>query len=379
MKLIKFAYYEYENSPRYWELKQFDLNKINLIVGSNSSGKSRTLNVIAALARVLLKPKLPFNSGSFNASFKTNEDQIFEYSVKYFEGSVYSEKLLIDEVVYLNRDINGEGEMENSQLNTKVKFKIPLNELVVTRRDQYQYPYLEKLYSWAKNTRHFKFAKDEEKSTLALIDSNKSTDDNQSLKESNQAIEIFRKANAKYGVNFKSNVINDFNSIGYDISDVTFGVLQSIKFESPVGSKVMGLRVHENDRDYNTDQNEMSDGMFRALSIIIHYNYFALEGRELNVLIDDIGEGLDFSKSTKLINLLINKTENLDVQLIMSSNDKFVMNSTDLSYWQIISRNSGIVEMFNKHNSSEKFDDFKFTGLNNFDFLSTDFFTTGWN
>lgn len=260
-----------------------------------------------------------------------------------------------------------------------MKFKVPHNQLVALRRDEIQYPYLEKLYKWAYNTRHFRFAKEQEKYTLALLEGNKTGTDSFNLTETNQAIEIFRKAKGKYREKYVSRIIEDFKIIGYDISDVDTGVLQSIKVDAPIGNKIIGLRVYEKDRPGITDQNEMSDGMFRALSIIIHYNYYALEGKQLNILIDDIGEGLDFERSTKLIDLLINKSKELKIQLIMSSNDKFVMNNTSLDYWQIISRKGGIVEMCNIHNSEAVFKEFRFTGLNNFDFFTSDFFKTGLN
>ena len=128
-----------------------------------------------------------------------------------------------------------------------------------------------------------------------------------------------------------------------------------------------------------TDQTDMSMGMFRALSIIIHFNYYELEKIPGCVLIDDIGEGLDYERSTELIKLLIAKVESSvsNIQLFMSTNDRFVMNSVDLKYWQIIDRVGGKVNYYNIKNSSQVFDDFKFTGLNNFDFFATDFFKTG--
>ncbi len=379
MILKKFSYREYENSPRYWELKAFDVNNINLIVGSNASGKSRTLNVISALSRILQNPKIQYNSGSYAACFENNSGHSIKYIVEYNQGSISKEKFIRNEKELIDRNENGEGRIFNEEIGKDTKFKIPHNELAVTRRDEFQYPYLEDLYLWAHSTRHFRFAKEQEKQTLALISSNKTPTDSVDAKETNQVIEVFRKAKGRHRAEFVNKVIHDFNSIGYNISNVDTGVLQSIQVDSPVGNKVVGIRVHENDRNGITDQNEMSDGMFRALSIIIHYNYYALEGKPLNILIDDIGEGLDFDRSTRLITLLIEKSHELDIQLIMSTNDKFVMNNTNLEYWQIISRNGGIVEMFNKHNSAEKFNEFKFTGLNNFDFFTTDFFKTGWN
>ena len=61
----------------------------------------------------------------------------------------------------------------------------------------------------------------------------------------------------------------------------------------------------------------------------------------------------------------------------MSTNDRFVMNSVDLKYWQVIDRVGSNVSYYNIKNSSQIFEDFKFTGLNNFDFFATDFFKTG--
>jgi phosphosulfolactate phosphohydrolase-like enzyme len=94
-------------------------------------------------------------------------------------------------------------------------------------------------------------------------------------------------------------------------------------------------------------------------------------------LIDDIGEGLDFERASNLIKLLIKKAEDSSIQLIMSTNDKFIMNNTDLKYLQIISRAGEKVRFHNQKNSPQIFEDFKFTGLNNFDFFTSDFFKKG--
>ena len=43
----------------------------------------------------------------------------------------------------------------------------------------------------------------------------------------------------------------------------------------------------------------------------------------------------------------------------------------------MIERKSGLAKLHNIHNSKEIFDDFKFTGLNNFDFFATQFYIEG--
>jgi len=376
MKLHKFSYSEYKNNPRFWELKEFQLNKINLVVGNNTSGKTRTLNVINGLAKLLLSPKIIFNSGTYMGCFLKDQSKI-TYTVEFKGGVVVNEQLIQDNNLLIKRNREGSGQILNKDINQLINFKIPKNELIAGRRDQIQYPYLEDLFSWASNTRHFRFSTEQEKQTLALIDSNKTPTESFNLKETNKAIEVFRMAKGKYRNEFIEVLVNDFNSIGYDVSNIDAGILHSVKIDAPVGNKLIGLRVDENDREGVTDQSEMSDGMFRALSILIHYNYYMLEKKNLNVLIDDIGEGLDFERSTKLIQLLIEKSKKSNIQLIMSTNDKFVMNNTNLEYWQAIARNGSTVQMFNKHNSEKEFEDFRFMGLNNFDFFSTEFFKTG--
>jgi hypothetical protein len=275
----------------------------------------------------------------------------------------------------LNRSIDGKGEIYNDVIDTKIEFKLPPNELISTRRDELQYPFLEKLFNWASNVRHFRFSKEEEKNRLFLIDSNRTvTSGFNNNNIANQAIEVFRQGRAKFKDEFVEKIIDDFNSIGYNITDINVGALHSIIIDSPIANKVVGLRVKESDRNAYTDQSEMSDGMFRALSLIIHYNFYQLTNNSLSVLVDDIGEGLDYNRSTKLIKLLIQKSLQSNIQIIMSSNDKFVLNNTDLKYWQIVDRKANIVNIYNYSNCKEKFENFKFLGLNNFDFYVSDFF-----
>ena len=97
------------------------------------------------------------------------------------------------------------------------------------------------------------------------------------------------------------------------------------------------------------------------------------------MLIDDIGEGLDFERSTALIKLLIDKAKESAVQLIMTTNDRFTMNSVPLEYWSVIHRVGGKCRVFNYDNSRKIFDEFVYTGLSNFDFFATEFYEKGFD
>ncbi len=66
MYLKSVKYSEYEDDTRAWFLEGLSLGAKNLIVGKNASGKTRTLNVISALANLLVGLSSPARSGKFN-------------------------------------------------------------------------------------------------------------------------------------------------------------------------------------------------------------------------------------------------------------------------------------------------------------------------
>jgi ABC-type multidrug transport system ATPase subunit len=123
----------------------------------------------------------------------------------------------------------------------------------------------------------------------------------------------------------------------------------------------------------------MSQGMYRAFSVIAQLEYYIMKGNRGFVIIDDIGEGLDFSKAKQLVQLLISKAKEAGIQLIMSTNDSFIMNAVDIENWAVIVRDGNKISLFNYENSKEIFEEFKFTGLNNFDFYASEFFKSGFS
>lgn len=379
MKLVKFYYAEHLNNPSNWKLKEFDVNDINLIVGANASGKTRILNVISGLGKLLSNSKIHYGNGTSKACFLTKDNKNLEYFVQLENGIVYKEEMYLDGEKLIDRDESGSGIIKGVEINRDIKFKIPTNELVALRRDDIQHPFLNYFTDWTSNLRHFRFAKEEEKRKLTIIGSDQQKKEDANLRETDRVISILQKGIETFGNSFLEMITNDFNEIGYSIKNVSLGNLESVQIDSPLSSKLVGIIVQENDRVGSTDQHSMSDGMFRALSIIIHFNYYLMTKLSGLVLIDDIGEGLDFERSTKLIKLLIKKSIDIGIQLIMSTNDKFVMNNTKLEYWQIVQRKGGVVNLHNTSNSAKIFEQFRFTGLNNFDFYSTDFFQTGFN
>jgi|JI10StandDraft_1071094.scaffolds.fasta_scaffold174852_2 energy-coupling factor transporter ATP-binding protein EcfA2 len=373
MVLQRLAYKEHPDTPRSWELVDFDLQEINLVVAKNAAGKSRTLNVIEGLGNLLLSPNTIFGNAHYKATFKNSQQKVYTLNIGISEGRILNENLLIDNEPQIERIESNQGRMFNQDAGKFLSFELPENQLACTRRDRIQYPYLEDIHKWADTVRRFHFNTPLGKGNLHLPNTPTNVRPI-NIKETERVLDAFASSNEKFDTLFKTKVIDDFNRIGYKIEDVLIGPLQSISLHPQIISNPIGLLVKEVDREVETDQHEMSMGMFRALSILIFFNTYDLEGIEGCILIDDIGEGLDYEKSTNLINLLIEKSKSSSVQLIMSTNDKFVMNNTDLTYWQILKRKGSRVKLFNCRNAKEQFEEFKFTGLNNFDFFRSDLF-----
>ncbi len=377
MFLKSIQYAQWEGTPLEWKLEGCTLGGINLIVGKNSTGKSRTLNIIGNLANQLCGDRSLILSGTYEALFDKNGHDV-EYTLKYKNSKVVRERLDIDGENLLTRGAKGAGRICYEQLNKqKIRFQAPQNQVVsVARRDSIQHPFLEDLYNWGKSTRHYYFGTDLGKRQLASIVKDKARAERQVLnpKDTKMVVPIFREGRKKFGSKFTDSIKRDMSTIGYDLADIGVAPLVSVVFETNLPGEIVGLYVQETDLKGKTDQSDMSQGMFRALSLIIQMTYSQMTGEANCILVDDIGEGLDYERSTALVKLLIERTKDTSVQLIMATNDRFVMNNVPFEYWSVIQRIGGISRIYNYRNSPKLFDDFALTGLNNFDFFSSNYY-----
>ena len=375
LKLISVKYSERVDKPKEWTLDGLTLGPINLIVGTNATGKTRTLNIIGNFAKMFVpQPNQPrFRPGN------ANYDLLFEkygerlrYILMIENGKVMREEFYIGSDRLLNRGPSGEGDIYAEEEKKAIRFKPPVDELAaVIRRDSIQHPFLEQLHDWALAVRHYTFGTPLGKDHLAVFVKDAPDADE---RDANQVIGIFRKAERDYGTTFTDAVKQDMTRMGYNIEQVLLSNMESIKvIKGGIPAELQGICVKESNIDGIIDQNEISQGMFRALSIIIQVNYSQLTHSADCILIDDIGEGLDFDRSTRLIDLLREKAKISLFQLIMTTNDRFVMNSIPLEEWAVLQRQGGHVQVRNYENSRELFEEFKFTGLGNFSFLELDF------
>ena len=384
MFLESIEYTQFENTPRVWTLEGCTFENINLIVGKNASGKSRILSIIATLANLLSgDQKLNFSSGNWEIQFD-NDGKGISYALKVKQAKVIEEKLDIDSTNRLNRAADGEGQIYYEEIRDTIRFQTPENEVAAfARRDSIQHRYLEDLYSWGKSVRRYNFGTQLGQDVLAVFVDTKGVEERikLNLKDTNSVVAIFKNGEKDFASEFTDPIIRDMGSIGYELEEIGIATPEGLIVESkiPIPSAPVGLYVQESDLKGRTYHNEISQGMFRALSLIIQVAYSQLTGIPSCILIDDIGEGLDYERSSALIKLLIERAKEASIQLIMATNDRFVMNNVPLEYWSVVQRVGGISRIYNYRNSPKLFDDFALTGLNNFDFFSSKYYLKDFN
>lgn len=366
MILKSLKYTRFEGEPRQWKLigkgDQFaEFGNLNLLVGKNASGKSRTLTVIRNIADLFAGRTIVSDASYPSERFELvfgNESQTYEYCLSYKKREIEGEILIHNGKEVLNFSkgtINGENmSFEN-------------DKLAVRQKDADGNYYFRALIEWGLNLKNFLFSDQLEK--------NHPIKDYRTIEKGGDNSEYvglliynFNKGVETFGESFINEIRSCMTQIGYSISDIQ---LKETKRGYELVVEEYGL--------YKISQREMSQGMFRALAFFIQLNYACLSNYSLCILFDDIGEGLDYDRARDFIGIFIRKVNNSNMQFFMTTNDRNVMNKIPLKYWSIIDRSRDKSIFYNYNNSKEVYDDFKYTGLNNFDFLATDFYKNGFS
>jgi energy-coupling factor transporter ATP-binding protein EcfA2 len=396
MILRSIDFIQSENKPMEWRLEGLTLRPINLIVGQNASGKTKALEAIRGLSRLVSGKSRPSRWPNENASYSavlSDEERASEirYMLKIADSRVCKESLTIGGMTMVERGEGGAGRIYFKKLDSFLDFQAPESDLAcVSRRDSIQHPYLDELYTWGRLSLFYRFnSRDLGKHTLVSIEFRETPEqdapgeDNFDFHAPVQA--IYRPGVEEFQEGFRASILEDMQSLGYQLGDVGLRVVGKV---APRGSA-----SGDDEKEYNClyvteggllgpiEQRAMSDGMFRALSILICVTYATMKARPSCLIIDDIGEGLDHERSCRLIKLLIQKAQKTGVQLVMATNDRFVMNNVPLEYWTVLAREpterGTRVKVYNYETHKNVFDDFAYTGLNNFDFFATRFFEEG--
>jgi len=378
MYLHQLTFRENEGKKIEWLIDDVNLGKINLMVGKNSSGKTRTLNALSDLVGMICGKTAPAGShGRYHVVFREEDDEIV-YKVEYDRFSIISESLSMNGELLLERGEGGRGKVKYMATQGQIflEFEIPFDRLASNvKRDKLQHPFIEKLHNWSSSLRRFDFSGDLGKNSYAMKAVFEEKELDLSATKSSLVPLLYVALENLKG--FKETVIRDMQEIGYKIEDV--GIMHYSERYGSTDQDRYAVYTTESGLEKQVSQHDMSQGMFRAFSVITQINYHIIKGEKGCVIIDDIGEGLDFTRARLLVSLLVEKSEKAGLQLIMSTNDSFIMNAVDIRHWAIIQREGNKISLFNYENSKEIFEEFKFTGLNNFDFYASEFFKSGFS
>jgi energy-coupling factor transporter ATP-binding protein EcfA2 len=377
MQLKSLTFSELQGQDAEWFLDDLTLAQINLLVGKNATGKSRILNVIYFLSRLLTgEQKEIFSKGSIECVFERDADT-WKYSIAWDTFAVVCEDLFYNSKQVLHRGDGGIGRILAEDIEGKavqIKFSVPGSQVAVfAKRDDVQHPFLKPLHDWANSVRLFRFGTEMTPYNLALAIKIQGIRIEVNEKETNNLVPIFDKAAKELGEPYREAIISDMKVLGYDLEKIEIRRPTNLATNLILPGELHGVSVRERDLRCNIDQPSMSQGMFRALSLLAQVNYYAMAKKDACFLVDDIGDGLDFERSCELIDLLRDKAERSNFQLLMSSNNRFVMNRVPLEEWCVLQRNGHHVSARNYRNSKDVFERFKITGLSNFDLLTTDF------
>lgn len=333
-----------------WELSDMsDLKQTNLLVGKNASGKTRTINALRSVTSFMqMKHSGPVKESSFRTtlSFSNPEDENWsmEYTFEIADNKVVFEQLNVCGTTLLKRNAKC-GVLKGEPVEP------PLEKLTVqVRRDRSAYPEIETLMEWAESVIVISC------SNLNPFTSISGVPDIVNPLSLSDIVENLSSPEIK-------KIIKLANGLGYDIQHIDIQSLSDLKF----------IYVKEKYVREIIPSLYLSSGMLRLLYLLCFLEYMKHEKKYRLLLIDDLGEGLDYKRATLLGKIVFKECQNEHIQLVSSSNDPFLMDVVDISNWQILRRNKTKIRALNEDNNKELFNLFRITGLSNFDLFSSDF------
>jgi hypothetical protein len=356
MRLTSVRYREFysEGNQNPWELEELLLGNKNLVVGKNATGKSRIINVIHNMARLIQQP-LAILNGEWIARFSGECEDELEFIIELKEGKILKESLLL----------NGVSKLERNSLSAKLYSNVsgwqeisPPNDRLVlhVRRDKNEFPFLESLVTWASNVKGFAFAN----TSTNMIEIPGNPSQLISLNAVPSALDLLSETQLK-------KVLDQLKLMGYTLESASTGFIAGL----PTNAKMILLKEHG--IAYPLKQFEISQGMFRAFSLLTIIEFLRAKNEVELILLDDFGEGLDFDRIKKLAEIIFDDKSQSSFQIVATSNDAFLMNSVELKNLTICYRSNHSVRCLNYYNSKERFEDWKQLSLNNFDLFSSNY------
>ena len=333
-----------------WHLDRLVFDGTNLIIGKNTAGKSRTLDALNRVRLLIARGEGLEKTSGFETElvFADGEDEI-KLALKISKNKVAREELSVNGKKIIHRNSRS-AEIQKEKINP------PADRFIMhVRRDTEKYPEIEKLIKWADNS-----------IIRSFIDDRKPTQS-----------ELFDLVH-EFTPDMKRHVVEMANKVGFPL--VKFDTIDNIlkgysNLPAESKAKFKYIFFHEKGIGQPLLLQELSNGMRRTLQLLIMIEQLLLyksNGDPVFIAIDDLGEGLDYSKPTGVGRLLFDICREHGMQLMATSNEEFMMNIVDIGEWNILVRKDQTVKSLNAANHPELFDEFRFSGLDNFDLFTSD-------
>src|SRR5260221_6653345 len=130
LQSLDYSEYEGDLNKNLWSLKGLCLNEFNLIVGKNSTGKSRITRVIYGLGNMISR-KNPPTDGHFKVNFEIIEDgkkKTLFYELNVVDKKVIKEIIEFEGKPVLNR--NSKTTLFSYKTNAEIEIDPPIDALV---------------------------------------------------------------------------------------------------------------------------------------------------------------------------------------------------------------------------------------------------------
>lgn len=344
-----------------------EFGNLNLLIGKNAAGKSRTLDAIQEMAALIsgqhLVEQTKYHTQLFDFIF-TDKDNTYRYVLHFKEKVILEESLYINDEKVLDR---AQKTIIHGGKTHDLSAKLKETELLINRKQDDKVFYFPEIVFWGFSLRTFFFSGQVEKDKYVEdLNSLALRDITSNMEDIGLIIPMFHWGRQDYGQKFEQEILDSMNILGYNLTDI----------DIKKSRKGYCINVEE-DGKYMVPQQEMSQGMFRALALFVLLANAMWRNLSVCILVDDIGEGLDHERSKGFVDMIIRKTYDTQIQYFMSSNDRYIMNHIHLKYWTVVERQNDKSIFYNRFNSQKNFEDFRYTGLNNFDFYTTEFYRDG--
>lgn len=332
-----------------WELTELSpLKPVNLLVARNATGKTRTIRALQNVTSFMQMKDASMGIRSFEANLKfedaKNPDWKMDYSFKLNNGVVEKEVLVVNGVTLIKRT-KATAKYETTKINP------PSEKLVVQiRRDKDLYPEIEQLMLWVEGVTSVSCS---DINPFTIIGTGKYINPY----NFSDLVDALSPAEMK-------KVLTTAKGLGYNIASIK-------TIEATKGIRLVQLK----ERSISNEMVDMqlSSGMLRTLYLLCFVSVIKHNKKLSMLLIDDMGEGLDYRRSIDLGKIIFEDCAQNGLQLVASSNDAFLMDVVDIANWQVLRRKGSKVSTINQTLNPGLFRKFRMTGLSNFDLFSSDF------